>query len=282
MPLTFWFWNVQHGSAAYIETPNGKQMAIDLGADDAFSPLQYLWQRGIRKLDHVTITHPHMDHIDDILKFDYLKPTTVLLPTHLDEDDIRGGNYELNEDAERKVKKYLEIRDRYCGDACPWDNLQVPSNWGGVSITSFGPSRSSTANLNNHSVVTVFKYGGVKVLIPGDNESPSWIELLNRPDFVDAIAGTDVFVASHHGRESGFYRPLFDHFTPLVTIISDGPVVGTSVTENYTELTQGRAVQKRSGGREYRKSLTTRRDGYIVVEVDQVPAGNMTLDVEVA
>ena len=35
-------WNVQHGSAVYIQTPNGKHIAIDLGAGDAFSLLQHL------------------------------------------------------------------------------------------------------------------------------------------------------------------------------------------------------------------------------------------------
>ena len=30
MPLQFIVWNVRHGSAAYIETPNGKHIAIDL------------------------------------------------------------------------------------------------------------------------------------------------------------------------------------------------------------------------------------------------------------
>ena len=58
MSLRLILWNVQHGSAAYIHTPNGKHIAIDLGAGDAFSPLQHLWRNGVQRLDHVTITHP--------------------------------------------------------------------------------------------------------------------------------------------------------------------------------------------------------------------------------
>ena len=90
MPLRLTMWNVQHGSAAYIQTPNGKNIAIDLGAGDGFSPLQHLRQNGIRNLDHVTITHPHMDHIDDILNlnFDVFVPTTLCAPLHLTENDI--------------------------------------------------------------------------------------------------------------------------------------------------------------------------------------------------
>ena len=91
MPLRFIMWNVQHGSAAYVRTPNGKHIVIDLGAGEAFSPLKALRDAGIDRLDHVTITHPHMDHIDDILHFDTLTPGTLLSPKHLTEAEIREG-----------------------------------------------------------------------------------------------------------------------------------------------------------------------------------------------
>ena len=46
MPLTFTTWNVQHGSAALICTPNNQTIAIDLGAGD-FSPLEHIKQTNI-------------------------------------------------------------------------------------------------------------------------------------------------------------------------------------------------------------------------------------------
>ena len=106
MPLRLMMWNVQHGSAAYIQTPNGNHIVIDLGAGDDFSPLKHLWECGIRKLDHVTITHPHMDHIEDILYFDAFAPTSLWAPLHLTEDDIRSGNRQL---AKRPRPKYKNI-----------------------------------------------------------------------------------------------------------------------------------------------------------------------------
>ena len=138
-------------------------------------------------------------------------------------------------------------------------------------MKTFIPSQASTSNLNNHSVVTVLEYSGVKILIPGNNEPPSWEELLKRPDFATAIAGTDVLVAPHHGRDSGFHSPLFDHFRPLITLISDGRSVGTSVTSKYSEVSSGWDVDKRSGGKEKRYCVTTRNDGMLVVEVNHIP-----------
>ena len=279
MTLRLIMWNVQHGSAALIQTPNSKLIAIDLGAGDGFSPLRYLQSKGIR-LDHVTITHPHMDHIDDILHFDSLAPKTLLTPKHLTENDIRGGNPKPSQEAERKIRKYLEIRGRYSNPVGPQDYVDSPHNNGGVSIKTFSPSRSSTANLNNHSVVTTLEYGDVKILIPGDNEEPSWNELLDRRDFIREITGTHVLVAAHHGRESGFHGPLFDHFHPLVTLISDGRTVDTSATSRYTNVTQGWQVRRRNGTKQERKCLTTRNDGHIEVTVTPGrPGQKTTLDV---
>ena len=278
MPLRLIMWNVQHGSAAYIQTPNGKHIVIDLGAGDAFSPLTHLWANGIRKLDHVTITHPHMDHIDDILNFDPFAPTTLWFPRHLTENDIRTGNRQPSQEAENKIRKYLEITGRYSGSVVSQNDVTKPENNGNVSVETFIPSQASTGNLNNHSVVTVLEYSGVKILIPGDNESLSWEELLEEPLFSSAIAGTHVLVASHHGRESGFYRPLFDHFQPLITLISDGRAVDTSATNRYSALTKGWKVSRRNDFQQQRKCVTTRNDGHI--EVTITPGdGSTTLDV---
>ena len=65
------FWDVQHGNALYVKTPNNKHMVIDLGIGDysgnneRFSPLEELRAKGVSQLDHVIITHPHLDHFDD-------------------------------------------------------------------------------------------------------------------------------------------------------------------------------------------------------------------------
>ena len=266
MTLRIIMWDVRHGSATYIQTPNGKGIAIDLGADDGFSPLQHLCRSGLR-LDHVTITHPHMDHIDDILNLDRVSPVTLLAPTRLGEDHIRRGNPMPNQEMEAKIQKYLEFRRRYSYPVEPQNDVERPQNNGGVSIQTFIPYLSSAGDLNNHSVVTVLEYSGVKVLIPGDNESHSWEELLSRRDFLTAITGTQVLVAAHHGRESGYYRELFDHFLPLITLISDGRTVDTSATTRYTNLTQGYSVRRRNGTLEGRKCMTTRNDGHIEVTI---------------
>src|SRR5579863_7139399 len=85
-------WDVQHGSATYIKTPNNRHVVVDLGDAENFSPLRTLMGLGVAQLDAVVITHPHRDHMDDILNFRLLAPRVLWTPRQLSEVDIRKGN----------------------------------------------------------------------------------------------------------------------------------------------------------------------------------------------
>jgi competence protein ComEC len=261
-------WDFQHGNAIYINTPGGKDFVIDLGTgsygnNQEFSPLLHLKNNwSVSYLDGVIMTHPHTDHIDDIFNFDTLDPRILWRPRHLDEDDIRAGN--RSEDKET-IDKYIEINDRYTGKVNPETDPFEADNNGGARFDIFIPQSCATSNLNNHSVVAVITCAGSKIIIPGDNEPPSWNELLESPVFVSAISGTNILVAPHHGRQSGFSSELFKHISPYLTIISDGPS-DTTASDKYSNNSSGWTVHKRNSGKEERKCVTTRNDG--VIEVD--------------
>ena len=286
MSLRFITWNVQHGSAAYVRTPNDKHIVVDLGArtydGSSFNPLLYLKSHwGVSQLDSVIISHPHIDHIEDILNFDALDPRCLTRPKHLTEADLWAGNRNASEETKQIIWKYIEVTNRYTHPIFPQDDPMLPENNGGASIKIFTPTDSPTSNLNNHSVVTVITYEGVKILSPGDNESTSWSELLNRSDFRDAISGTHVLVAPHHGRESGFYRDLFDYIEPVITIISDGRFSDTSATARYSDVSKGWTVKRRKGSNQVRKCVTTRNDGPIDVIISRASSGAPTLSVTI-
>ena len=286
MTLRFITWDVEHGSAAYIRTPNGRHIAMDLGArraaDAGFSPLAHLyWNWGVKQLDAVVITHPHLDHIEDILNFDALSPKVLMRPGHLTDDEIWGSNRKASPETRQIIQKYIDINRSYNQPADPQTSLSSLTNYGNVAFQFFTPKHSPRDNINNHSVVTVMTYEGVKFLMPGDNEPSSWNELLARQDFLSAIQGTHVLVASHHGRESGYNAPLFKRITPLLTIISDGRFVDTSATSRYSAETKGWVVTRRNGPRTQRKCVTTRNDGVIdvVVTPPTYTGGTPTLEV---
>jgi competence protein ComEC len=148
-----------------------------------------------------------------------------------------------------------------------------PENNGGTTFQFFTPTKCTQANINNHSIVTIVSHAGVKLLIPGDNEPPSWDELLGQAAFVQAIRDTHVLVAPHHGRDSGFHAPLIEKTQPRLVIISDGRFCDTSATDRYDKQASGLTVKKRAGGTETRKCVTTRSDGCIVLRVKPVTQG---------
>jgi competence protein ComEC len=263
------FYDVEHGSSAFLQTPNDKNIVIDLGvgsykrSNETFSPLAHLWEAyGIRKLHKVIITHPHTDHIDDIGNFDFFSPLTLHTPRHLTDAEIRAGNQPTDAPL---LDKFLEIRRRYSHPLAP-ENILNAANFGGVEFGQFIPTLCSRNNLNNHGLVTIVTYAGSKILIPGDNEAPSWNELLELPAFVSAIKGTDILVAPHHGREAGYCDSLFEHIAPKLTVVSDGPGSETSATTKYCNKSSGWTVYSRStGGGSVRKCLSTASDQTIVV-----------------
>lgn len=135
---------------------------------------------------------------------------------------------------------------------------------------------------DNHSLVVLVSYLGVKLLIPGDNEPTSWKKLLEQNDFRKAISGTNIFLAPHHGRESGCCTELFQAFSPKpdLVVVSDGRFCDTSATDRYSKLATGWGVYNKKGERKDRYCLTTRSDGVISVEVGKNPDSKVFMEVK--
>ncbi len=264
------FWDVQHGHATYIKTPNKKHIVIDLGIGDysgkdtAFSPLKHLKNKyGVQQLDYVIITHPHLDHIDDILNFDLLSPKVLHRPKHITNEEVMEG---VRDQDKAKFEKYCEINNRYnqpIGGGT--DDPDNPDNLGAMKIVSFTPSTCSHNNFNNHSIVTVIEYSDIKVVIPGDNEACSFEELMKRETFKAAVKDADILLAPHHGRENGYYNDFVNLVNPRLTIVSDGRFCDTSANGRYSQKSRGWTVFKGDGTSSERKCLTTNSDGEIFV-----------------
>ncbi len=266
------FWDVQHGHSTYIKTPNNRHIVIDLGIgdysgkDQNFSPLKHLkYNYNVQRLDYVIITHPHLDHIDDILNFDLLSPKVLNRPRHITNKEVMEG---VRDTDKAKFLKYCEINDRYNGtitDDSP-DNTRKPENWGGLKIETFTPSSCNHNNFNNHSIITVIEYADIKVVIPGDNEKCSFDELLLMETFKKAITNADILLAPHHGRESGYYLDFLNLVNPRLTVVSDGRFCDTSANAKYSAKSRGWTVHKKNGTSSERKCLTTNSDGEVYIK----------------
>lgn len=269
---SFYFWDVQHGHATYVNTPNGRHIAVDMGSgdysskDEAFSPLRMLSQDwGVKRLDYLVVTHPHLDHIDDILNLEGMEPKVFLRPKHIENVEVLKN---VRAQDKEKFLAYCDLNSRYNRTIEPTseDAVDNPANWGGLEIKSFVPTDCDHSNFNNHSVVVVFEFAGSKVVVPGDNEKDSFVELMELASFKKAVQDADVLLAPHHGRESGYVKEFVSLVNPKVTIVSDGRFCDTSANPRYSAQSSGWTTHYRSGkSKAVRKCLTTNSDGHIKV-----------------
>ncbi|MDI1316262.1 MBL fold metallo-hydrolase [Flavobacterium sp.] len=272
------FWDVQHGHATYIKSPNNRHIVVDLGIgsyddnNESFSPLLHLKNvYKIQQLDYVIITHPHLDHIDDILNFDALSPKVLMRPKQITNSEVMQEEKDVitirNSD-KPKFEKYCEINNRYSEPVLTEsvNNVRNPTNFGGLKITAFNPVTCDHKNFNNHSIISVFEYASIKVVVPGDNEKCSFEELLQDDKFKEAIKNADILLAPHHGRESGYFAEFIDLVNPRITIVSDGRFCETSANGRYSQKSRGWNVTNGKGNKELRKCLTTNSDGEVFVK----------------
>lgn len=266
-------YDVKHGNSIYISTPDGTQIIQDLGqgsydkSSEYWSPLEHLRDKwDISGFDYTVVTHPDLDHIEDILNLDDFKIGKFIRPFHLSRDKVVDNVRDSDRDI---FERYADL-DTQLANVMSYDQKRLeisPAETGGAEIEFFRPKDCSDSNLNNHSIVTVIEYADTKIVLPGDNESASWRELLELDEFVEAIEDADVLLAAHHGREDGFCEDIFEEFNPKLTIVSDGEYGDTSVTKDYNRVTEGWEVHDSDGGSEPREVLTTRNDGYVRIEV---------------
>ena len=265
MSLEILIFDVNHGNAIHVRTPNDKDVLIDCGSNNSndFSPSEYIKKQN-RTIDCLIVSHPHCDHISDIEHFVEYHHPSILYRPEMSLSQILDANQKSCEDT---VRAYFEYQKPY---TTPLDEENNPKNGtfgGGASFINFGSNDVDESNLNNLSLVTFLSYLNFIILFPGDIEEKRWKQLLDDNKFIDLLKKTDILVASHHGRDSGYCGEIFNYFTPYLTIISDGRFSETSATSKYSEKSKGWKVWKSNGEGITRKVLSTRNDGHIEINV---------------
>jgi competence protein ComEC len=276
-------WNVEHGSAAFLQTPNGRTVAFDAGCSDEFSPAEHLkrnyeaFQHPSRRLDQLVVSHPDQDHINDLPRVcELLQPRLFCrnrtIPAELIYPD---GDPEKATLAKRW---YRWLDTTYVTPVGPADAF-VPMNWGGVEIETFHntPPQLSQPSTNDLCLLTCVRYGGLSIIFPGDLEPIGWSILLRRADVRAALAAGDtrVLLAPHHGRASGIkvddrvYTGFLDAIEPHLVIMSEMHGCEYTCREAYEPRCQGLWVWQRSSRKWAQgRVLTTKTNDYVRVAHD--------------
>lgn len=265
--MTIKILNVEHGFFAIV-MDQGDIMLIDCGMSYAMKPSIYLRQMGVQAIDNLTIQNYDQDHIQD-------------LPALKTMFRIRSLSRNLN-----VSPSWLQTHKSRMGVITPemYTLLQMMNNYSndilGTPIMSRVTSRqywhdpTEFDDTNNLSVVTFLKFGVFTIIFSGDLERPGWKRHLQNTNFRHDLSQTSVFVASHHGRENGYCREIFDYCSPDIIVISDGPVIYDTQKQLYSQHASGVPF---NGGQQTRYVLTTRSDGNIKIDVGQLGGYQITI-----
>jgi competence protein ComEC len=211
-PLTVTFLDVGQGDSVYIRAPNGNDVLIDGGPDDAV----------IRKLREVM---PPFDNDLDLV-----------VGTHPDKDHIAGLSFVFDE---FQVKNFLhsEIRadtsfDRMLADRAERepDLRTITARRGerfildrkrGVFIDILFPDQDTTnfKETNEASIVARLVYGQQSFLLTGD--SPASVEYYLATTDKKSISST-VLKLGHHGSKTSSNQTFLETVAPSVAVVSAG------------------------------------------------------------
>ena len=258
--------DVEHGGCTLVTADTGARMLIDCGfnATTGWRPSVHLPNIGVDTIEMFLLTNYDEDHVNDLPN---LRRTPRGLPTVRLQSLLR--NKSMTSQALMDVKKdggmghgireLVSMIDEYTGGPLGVD-------WGALSYRVFHNTYPDDFyDTNNLSLVTFLHYYGLHMVFPGDLEKAGWKKLLSNAEFVQQLKTVNVFVASHHGRESGCCEEVFqiNGVMPQIVIFSDSGIqYETQETANWYRL--------RTHGINYdgkrRFVFTTRLDGKITIE----------------
>lgn len=271
-----WVFDVDHGFMAFVRPASGATLAIDCGKADDFSPTLYIRDSELTELERLrgcpisklVVTHPHDDHIEDIgLVAAYLRPERLLRHEY-DWEEVQAQS----EGEHDRLRRWKEFENDY---RPPVDE----PDWGSMKLTHWcltvaeAKALNESKFINNSSIITIVQIGSFKMTFPGDIEKDGWLEMLRKASFCEALRGTSIFVTSHHGHSSGYVPEIYDVMGKPWFNLSSIHHGDLSIESAYS--TAQTACGTPYNG-ETRYSITTRRDGSCLIQVDD--QGNWRMD----
>lgn len=214
------FIDVGQGDSALVEFPDGKTMLIDGGGNPrgidpgraAVAP--YLWDRGIRRIDILVLSHPHPDHAGGLA---YMLRNFKVGQVWEGGVAASSGEYA----AFNGLVKSKEIPRRALTDT-------GEMHFGGTTVQVLSSKRlrvddndkEDYVRENNRSLVLRIKYGGVSVLFPGDIQVDAEDALLQTSPPLPLKS--TALKAPHHGGASSLNERFLLAVKPDVAAVSIG------------------------------------------------------------
>jgi competence protein ComEC len=225
------FLDVGQGDSALLTMPDGTTLLIDgggrpnidwqrTGEFDDGEPFErdtrsvgervvseYLWSRGLDRVDYVLATHADADHIDglnDVVRNFKVRSAIVARTPSNDPGYARF--------AETMRQMRVSVERVGAGDAMLFGGVTAQVLWPTASVNDSAPSR------NNDSIVLRFIFGDKFIVFTGDVEREAELTML--AEGLDLRS--DIVKVAHHGSKTSSVEPFVGATRPSTAIISVG------------------------------------------------------------
>ena len=208
------FFDVGQGDAIFIETPRGRQVVVDGGADPLLMT-RLLGERmrfNDRHIDIMAATHPHGDHIGGLVQVLERYDVGAVLERRVEYESAAYEAWARAVDEEES--QGAQVIEASAGRVIMLDS--------GVRIEVLGPPQEpfsgTESDADNASLVLRVVYGDVSVLLTGDVFAVAERALLEGGATLDS----DVLKVAHHGSASSSTAEFLSAVSPAAAVISVG------------------------------------------------------------
>src|SRR4030095_16691382 len=204
--LTVRFFDVAQGDSALLTSPGGVAILVDGGPDPAQVATE-LAALGVKRLDLVSASPPHADHVVGLPVVLARFPVGLLLEPGCRDDSPDGAALD-----EAAAAEHLQVTHPEAGDV-----LRV----GDVRLEILSPDRcwsGTESDTNNDAIILRATIVADTILFATEPEEPAQQVLLD--DGVDLHA--DVLKVPHHGAATSI-EPFFEAVGAEGAVVSVGP-----------------------------------------------------------
>jgi competence protein ComEC len=234
--------DVEGGQSTLLVSPSGSSLLVDTGwpgnnGRDADRVQAAMRDAGITKIDHLLVTHFHVDHVGGVPELVKRVPVGEFLD--------HGENREDSDITRRDYAAYLKAiegkprRIVHPGDTIEFRGLHtIVLTADGEHIASIPritpepnsycasePKAEADPSENARSVGILVTYGKFRFLDLGDLTKAKEIALVcpNNP-----IPPISLYLVTHHGLDQSNSRAIVDAIHPRIAIMNNGPHKGGS------------------------------------------------------